>query len=275
MISFSEVFRWTITLGGKQNFLSAPWVTALLDRTPESKRRARILWLLSLGPHYFHLRDAPEYAGMSEAEYREAFFETGRQSRKKIYDEIFADMELGKVVMDYGCGMGLFARVLAQNVDKVYGADISKGAIAGAKILNPADNLEYVIADAEGLKAVPDAGVDTMISLNMVHHLAVNVYDHVLGNMARKLKPGGRLILHIQCTDPGWRTEEEWLADTSLRGRLKYRFGIHCFSLPEERHTEMVAKHGFKDISIKPVSSFTDHYFDDIGNQHILIATKT
>lgn len=274
MISISDVFKWTITLGGKQNFLSAPWVTALLRRTPESRRRARALWLLSLSPHYFFLRNAPEYAGMTEAEYREAFFETGRKSRQKIFDEIFADMQLGPVAMDYGCGTGLFARILARNVEKVYACDISKGAIAAARVLNPADNLEYLTADEDGLPSVPDHSIDTLISLNMIQHLTVPTYDRVLKNMASKVKPGGKAILHIQCLDPRWKTEAEWLADRSIRGQLKYKFGLHCFSLAEETHKEMVAKHGFRDITVAPVSSFTDHYFDDIGDQHILIGSK-
>ena len=274
MISLTEVLKWTITLGGTQNFLGAPWVRRVLERTPDERKRARALWLLSLSPHYFHLRNAPEYAGLSPSEYREAFWKTGEISRRKIYDEIFAEMDLGHVVMDYGCGMGLFAKVVAENVDTVYACDVSPGTIACAKIVNPVDNLVYVVADEDGLKAVPDASVDTVISLNMVHHLAAATYERVLGFMARKIKPGGRLILHIQLPAPGWKTEEEWRADRSIRGRLKLRYGIHCFSLAAEKHEEMATKAGFTDISIRPVSDYTSHRFDDIGDQHILTATK-
>jgi len=275
MLSVGEVLKWTITLGGKQNFLGSPWVRYVLSRTPESKKRSRALWLLSLSPHYFHLRNAPEYANLSQAEYIEAFWATGRQWRRKIYDEIFADIDLGRVVMDYGCGPGLFASVLAENSEKVYACDISPGTIACAQVLNPADNLEYTTADEAGLQQVPDGGVDSVISLNMVQHLGVQTYDRVLGYMSRKLRPGGKLILHIQLTDPGWRSEAEWLADRSIKGRLKYRFGIHCFSLAAEKHEEMAARHGFTDISIKPVAEYTDHWFDDIGAQHILMARKS
>jgi SAM-dependent methyltransferase len=272
MISVTEVLKWTITLGGTQNFLGARWVRRVLERTPEDRKRARALWLLSLSPHYFHLRNAPEYAELSESEYREAYWEAGYVSRRKIYDEIFAGMELGRVVMDYGCGGGFFARALAENVDTVYACDVSPGTIACAKVVSPSDNIVYVVADREGLKAVPDAGVDTIISLNMVHHLTAATYERVLRFMAQKIRPGGRLILHIQLPAAGWKTEEEWRADRSIRGRLKLRFGIHCFSLAAEKHEEMVTKAGFTDISIRPVSDYTSHKFDDIGDQHILTA---
>src|SRR4051794_35962438 len=104
MVSFREVFRWTLTLGGRQNYLGARWVTQALKRVPADDREAWALKLLSLSPHYFFKRDYPEYAQLSEAEYRKAFFEEGRRSRETIYNKLLAPMGLGDAILDYGCG---------------------------------------------------------------------------------------------------------------------------------------------------------------------------
>lgn len=274
MLNPAEILKWTVTLGGKQNFLGAPWIRRVLERTPPHKRKERALWLLWLSPHYFHKRNAPPFDRMSNDEYRHAFFRENGTYRQMIYDKIFANMDLGKTVMDYGCGPGSFAIALAKNVEKVIACDISPGTIACARILNAADNLTYTTSDDEGLALVPEHSIDTLISLNMVQHLGVGIYHDVLGKMGRLVKPGGKLILHIQLDDPAWRSEEEWLADRSIKGKLKYRYGIHCFSLTAEQHTAMAGEHGFENIEIRPVSFFTDHVFDDIGEQHIMTATR-
>jgi len=211
---------------------------------------------------------------MSDTEYRRHFFEESRSSREKIHDELFENMDLGKVVVDYGCGPGYLARVLARKAEKVFACDISSGTIACAGVINPADNLVYVTADEKGLTAVPDGSVDSVISINMVQHLKVAAYRKVLSFMSRMLKPGGKLVMHIQLSDPEWKTEEEWRSDKSVKGRMKYEFGIHCFSLSEEMHKSLVAEYGFEEIIVKPVASFTEHRFADIGDQHMLTATR-
>jgi cyclopropane fatty-acyl-phospholipid synthase-like methyltransferase len=271
-----DVLKWGSTLGGgEQNFLGAKWVTTVLRHAPESKRRAYALKLLSLSPHYFLDHDDPKYAGMSDGEYFEATFANVRESREKIYDQILnGRINDDDVVADYGCGPGFLARVLARHAKQVFAFDISTGVLACARILNTEDNLTYLTTNESGLSEVADASVDVVVSFAMVQHISDAIYDLVMDNVSQKLKSGGRLILHIQLPEDGWRTEDEWRSDTSVKGRIKYKYGLHCFARSEAEHVAMAEKHGFTKVEIVPVSTLVSERFDDVCEQHLLTATR-
>jgi SAM-dependent methyltransferase len=271
-----KLVKWGITLGsGSQNFLGADWIQRVLARTPERKRRSRALGIISLSPHYFINGENPAYAGMTNAEYRETSFAICRESRERIRDEILAEyINATDVFLDYGCGPGFLATALAAKVNHVYAADISPGAIACARILNPAENLDYIIADEAGLSAIADESVDAVVSFAVVQHLTADVYDLILGNCRRKLRRGGRLILHIQLPEEGWKTEEQWRTDRSITGILKFRYGLHCFARTAESHLQLAAKHGFVNAKIESITDIVTEKFDDVCSQHLLTATK-
>ncbi len=267
--------KWGITLGpGSQNFLGAKWIQRVLNRTPDEKKRLRALQILSLSPHYFFCRDEPGFAEMTFAEYLNTAFEANRHSRRRVVDEILSShLKPDDIVLDYGCGPGFLARALAPRLRKVLAYDISPGALACARILNPADNLEYV-GPNEIDESVPDASVDLVVSLALVQHLTDRIYRHVIGNCFRKLKPGGRLLLHVQITETGWHTEQEWRDDTSLRGRLKMKYGLHCFSRTEDEHIAIVESGGFEDVAIASIAEMVSDEFDDVCRQHLVTARK-
>jgi len=271
-----SLVKWGLTLGsGSQNFLGAPWIERSLDKTPAENRRAKALHILSLSPHYFIDGDNPAYAGMSKEQYLDAAFDVYKTSREKLMDQLLAGrLNADDVVLDYGCGPGFLARAVAANVKKVYAADISSGALACARILNPGENLEYISATDEGLAAVADGSIDAVISFAVIQHIGDAIYDLILANCMRKLKPGGRVILGIQLLEPGWKTEAEWLNDRSIKGRLKFKYGLHCFGRTPEEHLAMAAKHGFVDGRIESVADVVAEKFDDICSQHLMTAYK-
>lgn len=271
-----DVIKWGATLGrGEQNFLGAAWVRMLLRHAPRSKRRAYALKVLSLSPHYFLDRDNARHAHLTDQEYFEEAFRIGREGRQRIYDEILKDrLEQDDVVIDYGCGPGYLATVLAQHVKQVYAFDISEGVLACARILNHAPNVQYLKADADGFALVPDSGVDAVVSIAMVQHLSDEIFDNVLDNCRRKLRSGGRLIMHVHLLDAGWKSEDDWKADTSLRGKLKYRYGLHCFGRTPDDLSSRVAGHGFGNVQIVPISKLVTDRFDDICSEHLLTAVR-
>jgi SAM-dependent methyltransferase len=212
---------------------------------------------------------------MSNDEFLETAYRESAESRQKIYDHILESfLRKEYVALDYGCGPGFLAKIVAENVEKVYACDISTGALECARIINPAENLDYIVADEKGLAVIEDDSLDVVYSFAMVQHITDEVFELVLGNCRRILKQGGRLILHIQLSDPDWRSETDWKADKSLRGRLKYRYGLHCFARSEAEHSDLVVKHGFKEIEINPISGFISEDFDDIWSQSLLTAIK-
>ena len=275
MLAIPEIIKWGAALGREpQTFLGARWVEWILARAPEDKKRTWALRLLSLSPHYFIDAEAPENRGLSRADYLEKAFQVISDSRRKIYDQILKDrLRADDVVLDYGCGPGFLAKTVAEHVSTIYACDISSGALACARVLNSAPNLEYLSADSSGPSAIPDAGLDAIFSFAVVQHVSDDIYRIVLETCRRKLGPGGRLILHIQLTGDGWRTEEEWKGDNSLKGKIKYKYGLHCFARTESVHREMVERSGFTDVRIEPIAELVDEHFDDICSQHLLTAT--
>jgi SAM-dependent methyltransferase len=276
MSRFIDVIKWGATLGsGEQNFLGARWIQTVLKYAPASKRRYYALQILSLSPHYFLDGQNPKYNAVSRREYLENECAIGRSGRERIYDEILKDrLNSGDTVIDYGCGPGYLARVLAHHHERVYAFDISPGVLACARILNDAPNLDYLTADAEGFANVPDACVDAVVSIAMVQHVSDEILDIILDNCSRKLRPGGRLTVHVHLLEQDWKSEDEWKADTSVRGKIKYKYGLHCFGRTAEDLVKTVSAHGFEQVQIQPISEIVSEPFDDICTEHLLTATR-
>lgn len=268
-----DVVKWALTLGSEpQTFLGAKWIPAFLKKIPASKKRIWALRILSLSPHYFINPGAPEFRGMGNEEYLETIFQICFDSRINIYEKVFKSyMREDFTVLDYGCGPGYVAKAAAPFVEKIYAVDISTGAIACAKILNSAPNIEYIVADERGIKSIPDGGNDAVFSLHTVQHLTDEVFESYLETCREKLKPDGLLLLHIQLKDDVWHTEKEWKADKSLLGKIRYRYDLHCFGRTEQEHFELVSKHGFEDIKFE---KFGDLLKEDVHSQRLLIARK-
>ncbi|MGQ0543652.1 MAG: class I SAM-dependent methyltransferase [Blastocatellia bacterium] len=269
-----NLVKWGATLGSEpQAFLSAKWIGKFLSKTAESKRRIWALRMLSLSPHYFINPDDPKYKGLSHDEYLEAVYKDCIDSRVKIFEYILRPYVSAEyTILDYGCGPGFLAGFAAPHIKKLYACDISTGALACANILNPAPNLEYIVADETGLGTIADGSLDVIYSFAMVQHLTDEVFEIVLVNCSKKLKSGGRLVMHIQLTDSQWKTEDEWKADTSLQGKLKFKYGLHCFGRTEQYHIDAVSRHGFKGIKIESIADFIPEDFDDICSQSLLTA---
>ncbi|MEQ7127291.1 methyltransferase domain-containing protein [Actinopolymorpha sp. B11F2] len=246
-------------MAGDQNFLGARWTSALAEHAPNPLRRPVALWLLSLSPHYFYGRD------------REAESERNRTSRQQLANEILLPkLHPDFDVLDYGCGPGYLAHAVAPHVRTVHAVDISRGALACARVLNPAPNVKYDTPDGFATSA---AMVDFAYSFAVAQHLTDDVLRTVLARIARSLRPNGLLYLHIVLDAPGWRKEASWRADTSLPGRMRMRVGLRCFARTEASVRAMVGQAGLTDVQIEPVAG-RGASDDDIGSQHLLIARR-
>ena len=276
MSKMLNALKWGISRGKEsQNFLGAKWIGSFLGKVSEKNRRIWALRILSLSPHYFLDREDPKYLGMSNDEYLNATFDSLIDSRENIYQKILRPYLSRKdVVLDYGCGPGLLARVTAPHVSKIYAMDISAGAVACARIVNPVENVEYIVADENGLSVITDTGLDIVYSFAVIQHLTNDIFEIVLKNCQAKLKPGGRLILHIQLTDDIWQSEDQYKADSSVHGKIKYELGLHCFGRTEQEHIDIVSRHNFVDIEIKKLEDFVPEFAHEVHSQRLLVARK-
>ncbi|MBX3298538.1 MAG: methyltransferase domain-containing protein [Acidobacteria bacterium] len=272
----SEFLISTLTVGRRpQAFLDARWIGWTLGIVPERRKRLWAFRLLSLSPHYFIDRKTPENCSLTELAYFEKAAAEWRTSRRQFYDSVLKPRLNGAAaVMDLGCGPGFLSFAIAGEVSSVAGCDISSGALACAQVLNPADNLAYFrIVDNE-IDGLLDESVDAVVSLAVIQHLAMDAYRDVLKLCFRKLKPKGRCLLHVQLNEGRWRTEDSWLNDTTLKGKLRYRCGLHNFGRPASEHIAAARAAGFESVAIEPIAHLFPDGLAGIGEQHILVAEK-
>lgn len=96
----------------------------------------------------------------------------------------------GKVIVDVGCGGGLFAEELAGLGGQVIGVDPSAASIATARehASQAGLDIDYRAGSGEQLP-VHDAQADMVCCVDVLEHVAD--LDAVIGETARVLRPGG------------------------------------------------------------------------------------
>lgn len=99
----------------------------------------------------------------------------------------------GKDVLDLGCAGGFMAEALARRGARVTGIDPARRAIAAARDHAASEGLaiRYDIGTGEEMD-YPPASFDAVVCVDVLEH--VQDLDRVLANVARVLRPGGRLF---------------------------------------------------------------------------------
>ena len=112
--------------------------------------------------------------------------------------EAFAGRDQRKLrLIDIGCGTGRFLDFVKQVWPRLpaLGLDLSEAYIRHARRhLRGRARINLIVANAEAIPA-PDNSCDAVTSIFMLHELPPDVRRTVIGEAARVLKPGGRLIL--------------------------------------------------------------------------------
>lgn len=122
--------------------------------------------------------------------------------------EVMGDVS-GLSVLDLGCGEGRFCRQLSERGAVVTGFDLTLPLVERAVSLDAGGR--YFRGNAEAM-ALRSGVFDWAVSYIML--LDVPDYRACIGEIARVLKPGGRLVyvnLQAYCTSPGqsWVRDEE------------------------------------------------------------------
>jgi ubiquinone/menaquinone biosynthesis C-methylase UbiE len=110
-----------------------------------------------------------------------------------------ARLHPGEQALDVGCGTGMLALEVQRRVGRagrVAGVDPSPEQIARARSKAARRNLpiDFQIGVIEHL-AFPDQTFDVVLSTLMMHHLPASLKRQGLAEIARVLKPGGRLVI--------------------------------------------------------------------------------
>jgi len=119
-----------------------------------------------------------------------------RPFREKILQ--LARLQPGEIVLDVGCGTGTLAIAAKRCVGPagaVYGIDASPEMLARAhnKARKAGSTVVFKQAAAQELP-FPDAQFDAVLTTLMLHHLPRAAREQCAREMARVLKPGGRVL---------------------------------------------------------------------------------
>lgn len=272
-----NLFKWKISRGkDSQNFLGASWIPPLLARLPERSKRKWALRILSLSPHYFIKSDDPRFARMGLDEYLETSLNDIVDSRERIWKHVFSEPLKGaKTVLDFGCGPGFLSAVAAREKETVYAIDISRGALACARIVNPSETIRYLAADDGGIAQIPDGGMDAVMSLAVAQHVGEDILRNIISNCATKLRRGGVLALHVQTVGGVWRSEKEWREDSSVTGQIKLRLGLHCFGRSIDEYRSLLTASGFEKIEARPLTELGLSDIENEETEHLVTAVKS
>jgi len=126
-----------------------------------------------------------------------SFRGTFRKLRQRTIS--LASLQPGEQVLDVGCGTGTLALEAARRVGlggAVYGIDPGEQQIARArgKAIRCHAGIDFQVGVIEQLP-FPDQTFDVVFSTLMMHHLPAPLKRQGLAQIARVLKPGGRLVI--------------------------------------------------------------------------------
>ena len=131
---------------------------------------------------------AEEYAARVETKPFNAYYE--RPATLSLLPEV-----RGLHVLDAGCGPGVYAEWLVTHGARVTGIDVSPKMLALAR-QRLGNRAALFLGDlGKPLDFLSDASFDLIIAPLVLHY--VRDWDHVFGEFARLLKPGGVLVFSI------------------------------------------------------------------------------
>lgn len=139
--------------------------------------------------------------------------------RQRFLDEIGQYLPPAGVVLDIGCGFGLFSLYYASLAPGrlLRGLDLSGPRVAMARRAAARlgiENVAYEQGDAREFKG--DGEVAAAYMLDIVHHIPPGAVPPLLHGLHRCLAPGGYLLVKDVDTEPRLKRWFTWLLDRAM-----------------------------------------------------------
>src|SRR6185436_2287095 len=125
-----------------------------------------------------------------------------------IYDNVRA----GSEVLELGCGAGMLALLKRKGVT-LTGVDLSEECAVAAR----RNGYDATYSAELSRLPFPDDSFDYVISLDVIGHIEADEKDAVLAEVKRVLRPGGRTMHGMECTDNSARKTYNEMSATVLR----------------------------------------------------------
>ena len=174
------------------------WVAPDLDVVKEKYRGRDLLWNMKYFSNAMPFEKYEERGAMHWQSYgsHEAFKMRADNLVKFAVDELAGELD-EKVVVDLGCGDGLYSHLLAKNGVKVIGIEAEKeGVEQSVKMCEsqdyPGDRPQFMQGFAENIK-LEDGCADLVILFDVIEHVVNPI--RVLSEMGRILKKGGKMMV--------------------------------------------------------------------------------
>lgn len=103
-----------------------------------------------------------------------------------------ADIRQAKV-LDLGCGVGTYHKLVAPEVGALHGVDVSEKSIELAKQAHPA--VTYQIYDGMTLPYA-EGSMDAIFTICVMHHVPVHLWTGFVAECHRVLRPGGIFLVY-------------------------------------------------------------------------------
>jgi SAM-dependent methyltransferase len=179
----------------------------------------------------------------------------------------------GKDVVELGCGTAYFGAWLAKRGARVTGVDVTPAQLETARRMQGEFNLDFPLIEASAEDVpLPDASFDLAVS-----EYGASIWcdpDRWIGEAARLLRPGGRLVflcnspLSILCAPDEGKVEEQLLRPYMDLGRMEWPGedeGVN-YHLPHGEMIRVLAEKGFVVEALHErlaPDSTTDHEYYD------------
>jgi ubiquinone/menaquinone biosynthesis C-methylase UbiE len=109
--------------------------------------------------------------------------------------ERYLEPRAGDAICDVACGDGYYSRKMAARGARVAAIDIDPHRISNALTYHAVPGIDYRLGNAEVLP-FPDASFDKLVSVCALAHFGDP--QGAIHEMSRVLRPGGRLVLHVE-----------------------------------------------------------------------------
>ena len=187
--------------------------------------------------------------------------------RQRFLDEIGQYLPQRGVILDVGCGFGLFSLYYAsvEPERRFLGIDLDGGRItmarAAARRLG-LENVTYEEGDARHFTG--DGHVDAAYLVDIVHHIAPEAVPGLLTQLYRCLVPGGHLLVKDVDVKPAWKRMFTWILDKVMAPRTPVRYwGSDELARALEGVGFRVRRHQMVDVLPYPHVLYVCHKAED------------